>query len=146
MAPGRSEEKTVWKQLRGIPGVGSVWDEYFTVDGATRDPSQPLPVTTNKMRGPLSDQPKKIGEHMCHVIDHVFFSCATFMLSHHVWQPMKFPDKASAENHLLPSTTVPSDHAPVIVDLHVVSGTAKRSVDAAANKPCKRSRADQGGS
>ena len=57
---------TVWKTLRSDPRrdqlMGSVWDEYFDANGALIREGE-LPATTNKMRGPISTQPKKIGEH-----------------------------------------------------------------------------------
>ena len=58
----------MWKALRGLPGAVSVWDAHFGPSGAPK--TARIPATTNKMRGPLSRQTKKIGEHMAHVIDH----------------------------------------------------------------------------
>ena len=56
---------TVWKTLRSDPVRGqstrSVWDSDFGADGSPKRPK--MPSTTNKMRGALSTQPKKIGEH-----------------------------------------------------------------------------------
>lgn len=123
-APDRAEPDTVWKLLRGMPEVGgSVWDEHFATDGTASGSMQLVPVTTNKMRGPLSQQPHKIGEHMYHIIDHIFFS-PSFKLSGHVCMPLKFHTKEDARLHLLPSTDIPSDHAPVVVDL-VASASAE---------------------
>mmetsp|Transcript_92329 Transcript_92329/g.275435 ORF Transcript_92329/g.275435 Transcript_92329/m.275435 type:complete len:479 (+) Transcript_92329:2-1438(+) len=113
-APGRTDEQTVWKALHGVRGVSSVWDEYFSATGEAK--LSPAPVTTNKMRGPLSGQPKKIGEHFCHVIDHIFLSSA-LSLTQHALAPLSYPSMAEAQGKLLPSVGMPSDHAPVIVDL-----------------------------
>lgn len=112
-APGRKEPATVWKLLRGITGVQSVWDKDYTPDGAVL--CLPAPVTTNKMRGPLSGQAKKIGEHMCHIIDHVFFT-EGFEMQKHALNPLLYDSDTEACSHLLPSLAIPSDHAPVVVD------------------------------
>ena len=115
-SPERTEERTVWKVLRGLPGVHSVWDDAFTPDGTAR--RSPHPVTTNKMRGPLSDQPAKIGQHAYGLIDHIFFS-APFSMVRHACPPLVYASQAVARKHLLPSLGVPSDHVPVIVDLEL---------------------------
>jgi len=110
-APTRSESRTVWKLL--CQPFESVWHKDFTPDGVTTSKSPP--VSTNKMRGPLSGQAQKIGEHMCHVIDHIFFS-TEFSMIEHAFEPHRFEDKDLAAAELLPSLAVPSDHYPVIVD------------------------------
>ena len=53
-----------------------MWDAYFDEQGKERDrkDSKVEVATSNKMRGPLSDQPKKIGEPILGVVDHVYFS------------------------------------------------------------------------
>lgn len=112
--PGRRDPETVWRTLRGIPGACSVWDEHFTSSGGAR--GGPSPVTTNKMRGPLSGQARKIGEHFFQVIDHVFFSSA-LSLVRHVMPPLAYASAEDAQGRLLPSISIPSDHAPVIVDM-----------------------------
>ena len=126
-SPARPEANTVWKALRGLPGAASVWDGHFAPDGALR--TALTAVSTNKMRGPLSTQVKKVGEHMAHVIDHVFAlqlgapeSDATAHGSaplRHAWGPMEFSSAAQALRHLIPSLRVPSDHYPVLCELEL---------------------------
>lgn len=70
VAPDQGGESSPWRLLRGVEGATSVWDAYFHVDGELRE-GVPRPLTTSKMRGPLSDQPKKIGEHALGAIDQV---------------------------------------------------------------------------
>eukprot|EP00308_Calcidiscus_leptoporus_P009039 CAMPEP_0119353770 /NCGR_PEP_ID=MMETSP1334-20130426/2870_1 /TAXON_ID=127549 /ORGANISM="Calcidiscus leptoporus, Strain RCC1130" /LENGTH=444 /DNA_ID=CAMNT_0007367139 /DNA_START=83 /DNA_END=1417 /DNA_ORIENTATION=+ len=122
--PTRKEEDTVWKTLRKLTGVRSVWDDHFTPHGVLK--SAKVPVSTNKMRGPLSDQPRKIGQHACGVIDHVFFSTA-YVRSRHAWPPLAYSTKAEARRDLLPSLGIPSDHTPVVVDLFRKHNARSRS-------------------
>ncbi|CAK0825391.1 unnamed protein product, partial [Prorocentrum cordatum] len=65
------EKVTPWRAIRRMRGASSVWDGFFDESGNPRA-GAPMPLTTNKMRGPLSDQPRKIGEHAAGVIDHIF--------------------------------------------------------------------------
>mmetsp|Transcript_6969 Transcript_6969/g.12318 ORF Transcript_6969/g.12318 Transcript_6969/m.12318 type:complete len:453 (+) Transcript_6969:1-1359(+) len=112
-APTRTDATTVWKTLCSFDGVESVWSDKFSPDGTPK--SLPAPVTTNKMRGPLSQQTKKIGEHMCHVIDHIFFS-SEFSMIEHAFPPLCYESVDDAAADLLPTLAIPSDHSPVIVD------------------------------
>jgi endonuclease/exonuclease/phosphatase family metal-dependent hydrolase len=116
-SPDRKEERTVWRALRALDGVASVWDHHFRPDG-TRV-GGPLVMTTNKMRGPLTNQAKKMGEHACGVIDHVFMHGLSAPPSGrmHVWGPMHFDSLEQARNQLIPSIAIPSDHFPVAVEL-----------------------------
>ena len=91
----------------------SVWDDYFDVHGtalhdvklkgrnrevATSETQEV--ATSNKMRGPLSDQPKKIGEPILGVVDHIYFSHREtdsgdpgdkhFELKRHVFTPLVY--------------------------------------------------------
>ena len=54
-----ADEATVWKTLRSDPRRGqlmrSVWDKWFDADGDPKTGGG-MPVTTNKMRGPLSSR------------------------------------------------------------------------------------------
>eukprot|EP00965_Chrysotila_dentata_P077494 2558194-Pleurochrysis_carterae.AAC.3 len=110
------EAATVWRSLRGLPGASSVWDGFFCADGSRASDEAPLVATTNKMRGPLSRQPEKIGQHAFGVIDHVFF-WPPFSSATHAIDPIRFPTLADARRYLLPSLAMPSDHMPVLVDL-----------------------------
>ena len=56
-----ADEATVWKTLRSDPRRGqlmrSVWDKWFDADGKANPKTEGgMPVTTNKMRGPLSSR------------------------------------------------------------------------------------------
>jgi len=133
-APTRSEQKTVWKLLCKALAFESVWKNDFTPDARTTSKSPP--VSTNKMRGPLSGQAKKIGEHMCHVIDHIFFS-TEFSMIEHAFEPPRFEDKNLAAASLLPSLAIPSDHYPVIVDF-------QRKPREPDERPEKKSRGEGG--
>jgi len=112
--PTRTEAETVWKTLRGSgSAVRSVWDAEFDPDTGAPRVNKP-PVTTNKMRGPLTEQSGKIGEHTYGVVDHIFFGGAT--VARFVLKPTHFDTAAGALSHMLPNLTCPSDHYPVVVD------------------------------
>ena len=98
-------DNTVWSILRNGDDVRSVWDDYFNPDGShkIRGRGHTL-VTTNKMRGPLSDQPDKIGEHVFAAIDHIFYGDGSqtgaldawrLSLLGHTWQPLEYLDRKS---------------------------------------------------
>eukprot|EP01062_Namystynia_karyoxenos_P038031 TRINITY_DN2764_c0_g1_i1.p1 TRINITY_DN2764_c0_g1~~TRINITY_DN2764_c0_g1_i1.p1 ORF type:complete len:722 (+),score=180.88 TRINITY_DN2764_c0_g1_i1:122-2167(+) len=113
-------EATVWKRCKAA-GLDSVWDDYFGPDGAPKV-SNP-PVTVNKLRGPGSAQPQKIGEHAYEMIDHVFsrnlpFQGFAFASPRGPVVPSlpPFASKTDALDALLPSLEIPSDHYPVVVD------------------------------
>ena len=76
------------------------------------------PVSVNKMRGPDSDQPKKIGLHAYHVIDHIFYNDGETMVQGdaHVIAPVRYGELEQALSALLPTLEMPSDHYPVVVD------------------------------
>jgi hypothetical protein len=114
--PDRPGLQTGWKALRSIPGAQCVWDDYFAPHGAPLPHSGTLPVTSNKMRGPLSDQPKKIGEHAYHLVDHIFFN-RWLSFERHLFEPLVYKSVEDAWTRLLPSFAIPSDHAPLIVEL-----------------------------
>lgn len=56
-SPNRAEPQTVWRALSGAKGMRSVWEQWFDKEGAARNGE--LPMSTNKMRGPVSAQAKK---------------------------------------------------------------------------------------
>ena len=115
-SPERTEDQTVWKTLRGVSGAQSVWDADYAPDGVVL--ATPPPVSTNKMRGPLSQQASKVGLHAYYLIDHVYYS-QPFKFVRHALPPLRYESKESARTQLLPSLAVPSDHAPVIVDFEL---------------------------
>jgi exonuclease III len=103
----------VWTSFRCIDGLQSVWDDYFDQNGRTIDECN-RPITVNKIRGPLSNQPKKIGVHSLELIDHVFYSQLQF--EGFVNPPIQFNSKSEALMHLIPNQSDASDHYPVITD------------------------------
>uniref|UniRef100_A0A7S0QW63 Nocturnin n=1 Tax=Pyramimonas obovata TaxID=1411642 RepID=A0A7S0QW63_9CHLO len=112
-APGQQFE--LWKELccLSAEGADNLWTGYYDAEG--RNTEAPAPVTTNKMRGPLSGQPKKIGEHACGAIDNIVFS-KHLAVAQFAWKPLTYATEEEALEDLLPSLNVPSDHMPVIVD------------------------------
>ena len=57
--PEREQDQTAWKALRSIPGAKCVWDQWYDQFGQQKrdqfGEQQKLPISTNKMRGPLSE-------------------------------------------------------------------------------------------
>jgi len=114
---GADSGSSVWCSLHGALGA-SVWDSHFdTLGRLTKDGPPDPPVTSNKLRGPLSGQAKKIGLHSYYCIDHIFFTPKDFSLQGHALPPKQFPSDVEARGVLNPSLACPSDHYPVIVDL-----------------------------
>lgn len=113
-------QSSCWRSLRAALGA-SVWDEYFDEDGNLRPTSSQValgpPVSTNKVRGPASGQPKKIGSHAYYCIDHIFYSTEHFSLLRHAFPVRRFKSADVALEAVLPSLAVPSDHYPVVVDI-----------------------------
>merc|ERR1711959_45270 len=95
----------------------SVWDSFFDESGKRKNESSVLepPVTSNKVRGPLSGQAKKIGLHAYYLIDHVFFNPTKFNMLDHVFAPKRFASGTAALESVQPSLANPSDHYPVVV-------------------------------
>ena len=58
--PDRTSAPLAWRAMREA-AAGSCWDEFFDARGGPT--GRPPPVTSNKLRGPLSGQPAKIGAH-----------------------------------------------------------------------------------
>lgn len=113
----RTSGESSWKVLRQSVGA-SVWDDFFDSDGKAKTDSElHPPVTSNKVRGPLSGQAKKIGAHAYYLIDHVFFDPNFFELKAHCFEPKRFQSRINALEEVQPSLRNPSDHYPVIADL-----------------------------
>jgi len=112
-SPDRREQETVWKALHST-GLQSVWDSFFAADGSLLVDKRPS--TTNKMRGPLSGQRQKMGEHMLGAIDHLYFS-QSLRFVRHAWGPVAHKDPAMARQQLIPSLAIPSDHYPLVAEL-----------------------------
>ena len=118
-APDRMEPTTVWKVLRGF--LSSVWDGNFDAAGRPCDPRGPLVITSNKLRGPESNQIKKIGEHVCLISDYMYFSAPLKLLGHAII-PASFSSESGALKALLPDLCIPSDHYPVACDFTLSDG------------------------
>lgn len=105
----------------------SVWDDFFDAEGKPKKIQSEFdpPVTSNKVRGPLSAQAKKIGSHAYYLIDHIFFDPVFFELEAHAFEPKQFRSPADALEEVQPSLLNPSDHYPVIADLIFKAGGAK---------------------
>jgi len=114
---GIDGSSSCWRSLHGALGA-SVWDSYFEPTGAVKvsDGLDP-PVTSNKVRGPLSGQAKKIGAHAYSLIDHIFFTPSSLEMRGHVLPPTRFASSTVALQAVQPSLANPSDHYPVVVDL-----------------------------
>jgi len=98
-----------------------VWDKWYEPSGAVRIGAPlPVPVSTNKMRGPLSKQPKKVGLHAPFLIDHVYFGSSQLKLVTHVGSLLAHDSARLALQSLLPTLANPSDHVPVIVDFDIL--------------------------
>lgn len=114
---GAESDSSVWCSLHGALGA-SVWDSHFDARGRLLSDAPPdPPVTSNKLRGPLSLQSKKIGLHSYYCIDHVFFNPAELSMAGHALPPEQFSSEVEARGVLNPSLSCPSDHYPVVVDL-----------------------------
>jgi len=122
-------ETNVWKTILGETKLESIWVQTSCLDmsGQVTNQEYPYLVSVNKMRGPLGDQPLKIGKHQLELIDHVFTNGKTSKLLKEVeindkervlMAPLLFTSKeGNAELNLYPSSKMPSDHLPVVVDI-----------------------------
>jgi len=108
-------ERSVWRTLHGESKFSSVWDGHFDASGHSVGPCPT--VTTNKVRGPSTDQVAKIGVHAYCCIDHVYFGSEQLSFNGFPVAPARFPSEEAALFQSLPSLTIPSDHYPVVVDL-----------------------------
>ena len=79
--------------------AGSCWDEFYDADG--QPTGRPPPITSNKLRGPLSGQPAKIGEHVYQLCDHILYS-SHLHLTRHALPPRVYAsiDDAQADRAL----------------------------------------------
>merc|ERR1711918_312078 len=93
-------ERSVWKLLKSSGLSRSVWDAWHDAEGAPRG-GVPGPVSTNKLRGPLTAQTAKMGQHALDLIDHVWFS-EELELGAHVSPPVRFGSEAEALGELIP--------------------------------------------
>jgi len=140
----------VWDEIVQHPRLGleSVWVQTSELQKSGKPAkSGGFLVSVNKMRGPASNQPEKIGEHQCELIDHVFTngrgsrlvesvavaagavvatkektSAATKEENSTLQVAPKFYQSKDneAELNLIPSLAMPSDHLPVVVDIELV--------------------------
>ena len=137
------EEKAtnVWQQILSYTGLESVWTKtkfIKAVDGTAVDKDLPYVVSVNKMRGPASQQPGKIGEHQLELIDHVYTNGNTAKLVNTVTMadgetikmaPLQYKGKeGKAELELNPTSKMPSDHLPVAVEISVYKASSWQSL------------------
>jgi len=128
------DRASVWTAVAARPGLrmASMWVQTgrLAPDGGPPTGTTGMPISVNKMRGPASTQPQKIGEHQCELIDHVYTNGPRSQLVQGVdvqtgAKPYTMPTapkvyegrEGPAELELIPSLTVPSDHLPVLVDV-----------------------------
>ncbi|CAK8995394.1 Oxygen-dependent choline dehydrogenase (CDH) (CHD) (Betaine aldehyde dehydrogenase) (BADH) [Durusdinium trenchii] len=110
----RAGGESSWKVLRQALGA-SVWDAFFDPQGAVVPAERPEldpPVTSNKVRGPLSAQAKKIGAHAYYLIDHIFYNPGFFEFRSHAFEPKRFKSSKDALEDVQPCLLNPSDHYP----------------------------------
>ena len=101
-----------WKAFKKMHKLYSIWGDYCKLKNA-----ECRPVTVNKIRGPTSNQPSKIGVHSHELIDHIFYS-GIFMHRFAI-PPVSFVSKEHALENLIPNMLEPSDHYPVMVDFYL---------------------------
>jgi len=119
-----SEGTNVWKSILNInPKLQSIWTQasYLNNDGTpSTDHKDKIMVSVNKMRGPASNQAEKIGEHQSELIDHIFTTGMKSQIREDFagnTAPRWYASEADAELDLYPSSIMPSDHFPLIVDI-----------------------------
>lgn len=129
MPNGDGDETNVWRMILEGTGLESVWVQvsYLESSGNATDSKFPYVASVNKMRGPSSDQPSKIGEHQLELIDHVFTNATESTIVKDIqindnvkvaMAPLRYEKKeGDAELHLYPNSAMPSDHLPVLVDI-----------------------------
>jgi len=124
-----SSQTNVWDTILHDTNLESIWvqSSHLQKTGEPHNSKQPFVVSVNKMRGPSSNQPSKIGEHQLELIDHVFTNGQLSQLVTSVdlkkkesvpTAPLLYESKeGEAELHLYPSSKMPSDHLPVVIDI-----------------------------
>mmetsp|Transcript_520 Transcript_520/g.862 ORF Transcript_520/g.862 Transcript_520/m.862 type:complete len:530 (-) Transcript_520:438-2027(-) len=134
-AASSSSETNVWGTILRDTGLESIWvqSSYLKITGEPIYSQKPFVVSVNKMRGPSSNQPSKIGEHQLELIDHVFTNGTKSKIVTSValnnkelvpTAPLLYKSKeGEAELNLYPSSNMPSDHLPVVVDISLETHT-----------------------
>ncbi|KAL3939628.1 MAG: hypothetical protein SGBAC_005675 [Bacillariaceae sp.] len=125
------EKANVWNSFLQGTNLESIWvqSSILDLDGKPKNPKLPFVASVNKMRGPSSAQPSKIGEHQLELIDHIFTNAKNSQIVKEVQisealriplAPLQYPAKEGpAEIQLKPTLTMPSDHLPVLVDIEL---------------------------
>lgn len=102
-------------------GLATIWKDAYDDSKPTDVP----PVSVWKMRGSASKQPKKVGEDMYQLIDHIFyngrglFNCGQQALR--LRERLQGPNVDRDWLALIPNELVPSDHLPIVWDFEVQS-------------------------
>jgi len=113
------EEANALQSFMQNNDLQSVWNTFYSDKRDIWDP----PVSVWKMRGSASAQPKKVGEDMYQLIDHIFYD------GRHLFEPgeqalrlreKKTDDPADRDwLALMPNELLPSDHLPIVWDFHL---------------------------
>lgn len=131
LSEDKPEATNVWNEIKKI-GLECIWQqtECIQEDGRAKNQDYPYLVSVNKMRGPASDQIEKIGEHKLELIDHIFTNGPRSELLNEVevngeiipMAPLRYKQTVGeAELALIPSSKMPSDHLPVLLDISLRS-------------------------
>mmetsp|Transcript_357 Transcript_357/g.959 ORF Transcript_357/g.959 Transcript_357/m.959 type:complete len:1144 (-) Transcript_357:162-3593(-) len=113
------EEANALQSFMHNNDLRSVWEDFYS---STRDMWHP-PVSVWKMRGSASAQPKKVGEDMYQLIDHIFYDGRSlFQLGE---QALRLREKKTDDHAdrdwlaLMPNELLPSDHLPIVWDFQL---------------------------
>lgn len=113
------EEANALQSFMHNNDLRSIWEEFYS---STRDMWNP-PVSVWKMRGSASAQPKKVGEDMYQLIDHIFYDGRhLFQLGE---QALRLREKKTDDHAdrdwlaLMPNELLPSDHLPIVWDFQL---------------------------
>lgn len=119
------EESNALQSFMQNNDLRSVWNSFYS---STRDIWDP-PVSVWKMRGSASAQPKKVGEDMYQLIDHIFYD------GRHLFeqgeQALRLREKKTDDPAdrdwlaLMPNELLPSDHLPIVWDFHLNVGSPR---------------------
>jgi hypothetical protein len=126
---GNPELISAWNILTNEKFI-SCWTDYYNADGSFStkyEPNTYEPNTTVKCRGPLTTQPKKMGEFMKGPIDYVWLRGGRDLrlisdpriIEHEKYNSDKGYQKHIQDTLVIPSKTEPSDHYALVVDLYL---------------------------
>jgi hypothetical protein len=116
--------RSAWNILTNEKFI-SCWTNYYNDNGSFSTKYEPN--TTVKCRGPLTSQPRKMGEFMKGPIDYVWLRGGRYLRlisDPCIIEHQRYNDDMEYQKHIqdklvIPSKTVPSDHYPLVVDLYL---------------------------